>query len=88
MDDASKHQPRVSLPSPDEVKPLLRKLWPHRTHESNWLKDVACRLGQHRWYAMTLNDSVSGLRIACTFCRFCTEVKVDGVQSASGNAQL
>jgi len=64
MDDASKHQPRVSLPSLDEVKPLLRKFWPHRTHESNWLKDVACRLGQHRWYAMTLNDSVSGLRLA------------------------
>ncbi len=80
MDDASKNQ---RLPSPEELKPLLKKLWPNRTHESNWLKDVACRLGLHRWYSMTLNDAKSGLRIDCTFCRFCTEVKVDDVQRAS-----
>jgi hypothetical protein len=43
MDEAS------GLPSPEELKPLLRKLWPNRTHESNWVKDVACRLGLHRW---------------------------------------
>jgi hypothetical protein len=23
----------------------LRRGWPHRTHESNWLKDVVCALG-------------------------------------------
>jgi len=77
MDEANR------LPSPDELKPLLRKLWPNRTHESNWLKDAACRLGLHRWYQMTLNDAKSRLRIYCTFCRFCTEVKVDDVQRAS-----
>ena len=72
----------LGLPFPDELKPRLRKLWPNRTHESNWLKDVACRFGFHRWYPMTLNDSVSGLQITCTFCRFCTEVTVDDVQRA------
>jgi hypothetical protein len=85
MDDAGKNQPQARLPSPDELKPLLRKLWPHRMHESNWLKDVVCRLGWHRWYPMTLNDSKSGLRIVCTFCRWCTEVKVDDVQRAPGS---
>jgi hypothetical protein len=82
MDEAGQNQPQVRLPSPDELKPLLRKLWPHRTHESNWLKDVTCWLGLHRWYPMTLNDSESGLRVVCTFCRFCTEVKVHDVQRA------
>jgi len=83
MDDAGRNQRQVGLPTPDELKPLLAKLWPHRTHESNWLRDVACRFGLHRWYPMTLNDSESGLRIACTFCRSCTEVKVDDVRRAS-----
>jgi hypothetical protein len=80
---ASENQSQGRLPSPEELKPLLRKAWPHRTHESNWLKDINCRLGWHRWYPMTLSDSKSGLRVACTFCRFCTEVKVDDVRRIS-----
>lgn len=68
------------LPSAEELKPLLMKLWPNRTHESNWLKDLACKLGSHRWHQMTLNDAKSGLRIDCTFCRSCTEVKVNKVR--------
>lgn len=68
------------LPSPEELKPLLRKLWPNRTHESNWLKDAGCGIGLHRWYQMTLNDAESRLRIDCTFCRSCTEVRVNTVR--------
>jgi hypothetical protein len=37
---------------------------------------------------MIINDPKSGLRIACTFCRFCTEVKVDDVQGASGSTPV
>ncbi len=81
------NQTQVGLPTPDELKPRLRKLWPHRTHESSWLKDIFCRLGLHRWYPMILNDSVSGLRVACTFCRCCTEVKMDDVQRVSGSRE-
>jgi|KBSMisStandDraft_5_1062788.scaffolds.fasta_scaffold294804_3 hypothetical protein len=28
----------------------LAKLWPNRTHESNWMKEVLCRLTLHRWH--------------------------------------
>jgi hypothetical protein len=80
MDDA------VPLPSPDELKLRLRKLWPHRSHESNWVKAAACRLHLHRWYRMTLNDATSAIRVSCAFCRFCEEVKVHRVERAGGSA--
>jgi hypothetical protein len=87
MDEASETPLPIRLPSPEEMKPRLMKLWPHRTHESNWLRAVICRLGWHAWYPMTLNDSVSGLRVVCTFCRRCTEVIVDDVQWLSNSKQ-
>ena len=27
----------------------LSKLWPHGMHESNYLKNLCCHLGLHRW---------------------------------------
>lgn len=40
--------------------PALEKLWPNRTHESNWLKDLLCGLGLHRWYAVQFSPLISG----------------------------
>jgi hypothetical protein len=53
----------------------LAKLWPHRTHESNWLKQAFCALGLHRWYRVDVNGSQS--TIETSFCRWCPKVKVD-----------
>jgi hypothetical protein len=39
----------------ERVSPAsLDRLWPNRVHESNWLKTLACWLGLHRWYEMSL----------------------------------
>jgi hypothetical protein len=65
---------RDELPTIDAAR--LRRLWPHRTHESSWLKDLVCALGFHRWYPMEVSGPDGTLK--CTFCRWCTEVKVAG----------
>jgi hypothetical protein len=54
------------------------KLSPHRTHESNWLKALLCRIGLHRWYRLDLGSAepVGGVRL----CRWCPKVKVNGAQ--------
>jgi len=52
----------------------LARRWPHRTHESNWLKDVICRLGFHRWYAVEVDSSTAIL--SCSYCRWCSEIRV------------
>lgn len=36
--------------SPADLRSLER-MWPNRTHESSWLKDVICALGFHRWHS-------------------------------------
>jgi hypothetical protein len=61
-----------SAPSVDLAS--LAKLWPNRTHESNWMKDAICALGFHRWYPLEV--STSQAKINCNFCRWCSEVKV------------
>jgi hypothetical protein len=59
----------------------LRRLWPNRTHESNWIKDVICRLGLHRWYPVEVPgpDCV----ISCLYCRWCPEIKVRQISPAN-----
>jgi len=39
----------VVLPSDPELVTSLAKLWPHREHESNSLKNLCCSLGLHNW---------------------------------------
>ncbi len=55
----------------------LRRLWPNRQHESNWLKNLLCRLGMHRWHHLDLDrlDSNEG----ADFCRWCPMIKYHGV---------
>lgn len=56
----------------DDLAPL-QKLWPHRQHESNWLKALACTLGFHRWHTLTLNIGPELSRF--DFCRWCAEIR-------------
>jgi hypothetical protein len=49
---------------------MLQRLWPNRTHESNWLKDAICAVGFHRWYPLEIAT------LKCSFCRWCAKVKV------------
>jgi len=52
----------------------LARLWPNRTHESNWMKDAICALGLHRWYPVEVSGPNGILKF--TFCRWCTKVSV------------
>lgn len=54
----------------------LRRLWPHREHESNWFRAAICRLGFHRWYRLEV--PVPKAILSCSFCLSCSEVKVHG----------
>lgn len=66
----------------DEQQPLppafdvarLARLWPNRNHESNSLKDSICALGFHRWYSLEVKGADGTLE--CSFCRWCTKVRV------------
>ncbi len=55
----------------------LAKLWPHRSHESSWLKNLPCHFGVHRWAELDLREVVPGREVR--FCRWCSKIKVDGV---------
>jgi hypothetical protein len=57
----------------------LARLWPNRTHESNWSKAALCALGVHRWYRIDVNMTVRGVQYS--FCRWCPKVKVDDTES-------
>jgi hypothetical protein len=56
-----------------EAAASLRRLWPNREHESNWLKALLCALGFHRWHTLTIE--VSSVSAQFYFCRWCPEVR-------------
>jgi hypothetical protein len=55
----------------------LAKLWPHRWHESNWLKNTCCYFGFHHWKQLDLEALVPDRDVK--FCLWCEKVKLDGV---------
>jgi hypothetical protein len=55
----------------------LAKLWPHREHESNALKNTCCGLGLHRWRQLKLAELVPGKEI--DYCFWCSKMRIDGV---------
>jgi hypothetical protein len=55
----------------------LAKLWPHREHESNAIKNLCCSVGLHRWRQMDLSELHPEREIR--FCFWCSKIKVDGV---------
>lgn len=54
----------------------LAKLWPHRVHESNWLKNLFCRMHLHRWARLELRELAPGRKIR--FCRWCSKIDIEG----------
>jgi hypothetical protein len=63
------------LPNEQEIAARsLAKLWPHRLHESNYLKNLCCYLGLHRWSRLDL--SALAVEKDVKFCRWCSKVKI------------
>jgi hypothetical protein len=49
--------PAAAVHSSDaELVASLAKLWPHREHESNSVKNPFCSLGLHRWRQLDLSE--------------------------------
>jgi len=55
----------------------LVRLWPNREHESNWMKNLLCRFGMHRWQDLDIGRLVPGEK--ASFCRWCPKVRFRGV---------
>ena len=68
------------LPNDSEIAAKsLARLWPHRLHESNYLKNLFCYLGMHRWARLELGSLIPEEEKSVRFCRWCPKVKIDGV---------
>jgi hypothetical protein len=67
----------VVLPSDPELVTSLAKLWPHREHESNSLKNLCCSLGLHNWRQLDLSELHPGKEVR--FCFWCSKIKIDGI---------
>jgi len=66
------------LPNESEITvQSLSRLWPHRQHESNYLKNLFCYLGLHRWVRLELGSLSLDKNVR--FCRWCMNVKIDDV---------
>ena len=68
-----------SFPEGPDANLAIRvaKLWPHRKHESNWLKGLFCALGGHQWRSLNLAELVPGKKIQ--HCFWCSKVRIDGI---------
>lgn len=54
----------------------LRRMWPHREHESGLLRSLMCLLGLHLWLAPDYSSLVRRRNIR--FCHWCSSVEIDG----------
>jgi hypothetical protein len=69
--------PSTTIPASDaQLARSLAKLWPHRLHESSWLKNFFCWMRLHRWAQLDLRDQAPGREV--WFCRWCDKIKIDG----------
>jgi len=59
-----------------ELALRVKKLWPHREHESNSILGVLCRVGLHRWRRLDTSQLFPGKDIA--YCFWCSSIKIDG----------
>jgi len=67
----------LATPSSDaELAAWLAKLWPHRWHESNWLKNVFCQFHLHNWKQLHLEELLPAREVR--FCYWCSKVELDG----------
>lgn len=71
-------QSTISNPGPDgELATSLARLWPHREHESNAVKNLFCRCGVHRWRQLDLKELVPNK--AVDYCFWRSKVRIDGI---------
>ena len=63
--------------SDQQLAASMAKLWPHREHESNAIKQLCCRVGWHRWRKLKLEELVPGREVH--HCFWCSRVRIDGV---------
>ena len=54
----------------------LKRMWPHREHESGTLRSLMCFLGLHLWLAPDYSSLVRHRDIR--FCLWCSSVEIDG----------
>jgi hypothetical protein len=54
----------------------LARLWPHREHESNAVKNLCCGLNLHRWRQLDLSELVPDREIH--YCFWCSKIRIDG----------
>lgn len=66
----------ANLASDAALAHSVAKLWPHREHESNAVKNFFCRAGMHRWRRLDLAELAPGKDIQ--FCFWCSKVRIDG----------
>lgn len=62
-----------------ELAASLRRLWPHRSHESGAFRGLSCRLGRHRWARLDLRAVLAGRNDNAAFCRWRSAVRIGGV---------
>jgi len=78
VEKMSQRQGGVPTASSDaELAASLATLWPHRWHESNWLKNLFCHFGLHNWKQLYLDELLPEREVR--FCYWCSKVKLDGV---------
>jgi hypothetical protein len=71
-------QPETTArPSDSELVASLAKLWPHREHESNSIKNLFCSVGLHLWRQLDLSELHPGKEIR--YCFWCSKISIDGV---------
>jgi hypothetical protein len=71
-------QPAMTTqPADAQLLASLAKLWPHREHESNAIKNLFCSLGLHYWRQLNLSELHPGKVVR--YCFWCPKIKVDGV---------
>jgi hypothetical protein len=61
---------------PELAAQSLAKLWPNRLYESNFFKNMFCRVGLQDWVQLDLRELVQGKDVR--FCRSCSDVEIDG----------
>jgi hypothetical protein len=71
-------QKPIRLSSTDaQLANILRKLWPHRQHESNAFMHLMCYFGLHQWSPKDVERLLPERKVR--FCRWCPGVEIDGV---------
>jgi hypothetical protein len=75
--EVSKQRTESASPENDAaLAASLATVWPHRWHESSWLKNMFCHAGVHNWKELYLDELLPEREVR--FCSWCTKVKLDG----------